>query len=77
MPNLENRIAALEQTIPPDGAPTIFLVFIADAADPQDWQRASDGERVFEREPGESVEAFKRRAGAGNFTPMARLVMLS
>lgn len=77
MPSLENRIAALEQTSPPDGAPTIFLVFIADTADAQDWQRASDGELVFEREPGESVEAFKRRAAVGHFTPMARLVMLS
>lgn len=65
MKKLESRIAALERITQTAEMPSIiFLLPAVDKDGDHEWQAVRFNDRVLEREPGETQEAFSDRAAA-------------
>jgi len=62
MATLEKRIALLEQATPTDMEPPMFVHFVGLGTEASQIERITKGNQSWERQPGESEDALKKRA---------------
>jgi len=69
MPTLEKRIEALEQAIPTDKEPPLFIRFVGMDAEAEPIERITHGGKAWERQTDESEQDLKDRALLETATP--------